>query len=97
MFSHDGSRIATVSIDGSARLWDGISGRLLDALGQESVGLKLADIAADERDREINSVFSHDDRFLATTSLDHMIRIWDVDRASLLTAIQGPHGPGRAR
>ena len=92
MFSHDGSRIATVSIDGSARLWDGISGRLLEVLGQESVGLKLADIAADKRDREINSVFSHDDRYLATTSLDGMIRIWDVDRGSLLTVIRGHTG-----
>ena len=40
-FSHDGRRIATVSLDGSARLWDGESGRLLDVLGQESPGLKL--------------------------------------------------------
>ena len=40
-FSHDGRRIATVSLDGSARLWDGESGRLLDVLGQEFPGLKL--------------------------------------------------------
>ena len=92
MFSHDGRRIATVSLDGSARLWDGSSGRLLDVLGQESAGLKLADIAADERDQEMNSAFSPDDRFLATTSLDGTIRIWDVDRASLLTTIRGHAG-----
>ena len=44
IFSHDGRRIATVSLDGSARIWDGKSGALLDVLGQETPNLKLADI-----------------------------------------------------
>ena len=91
-FSHDGRRIATVSLDGSARLWDGESGRLLDVLGQESAGLKLKDVASDERDQEMNTAFSRDDRFLATTSLDGTTRIWDVNHASLLASIVG-QGP----
>ncbi|WP_292430722.1 AAA family ATPase [Mesorhizobium sp.] len=89
MFSHDGRRIATVSLDGSARLWDGISGRLLDVLGQESSGLKLSYMGPDERDQEMNSVFSQDDRFLAAASLNGTVRIWDVERTSLLTTIVG--------
>ncbi len=91
-FSHDGRRIATVSLDGSARLWDGASGKLLGVLGQETPGIKLASVAADDLDQEMNSVFNRDDRYLATTSLDHMIRIWDVDRASLLTTIKAHTG-----
>ena len=91
-FSHDGRRIATVSLDGSARLWDGESGRLLDVLGQESPGLKLQDVASDERDQEMNAAFSRDDRFLATTSFDGTTRIWDVNHASLYATIVG-QGP----
>ena len=89
VFSHDGRRIATASLDGTARLWDGISGRLLGVLGQESSGLQLSYMAPDERDQEMNSVFSQDDRFLATASIDNAIRIWNVERASLLTTIIG--------
>lgn len=89
MFSHDGRRIATVSLDGSARLWDGISGNLLGVLGQESSGLKLSYMGPDERDQEMNSVFSQDDRFLAAASLNGTVRIWDVERTSLLTTIIG--------
>jgi WD40 repeat protein len=88
-FSHDGRRIATVSLDGSARIWDGKSGTLLDVLGQESPDLKLSDIGPDDSDQEMNSAFSPDDRLLATASMNGPIRIWDVGRASLFATITG--------
>lgn len=87
-FSHDGRRIATVSLDGSARLWDGNSGVLVDVLGQESPNLKQSD-AGDDRDQEMNSAFSPDDRLLATASINGPLRIWDVGRASLFASITG--------
>ncbi|GLS24284.1 hypothetical protein GCM10007874_73060 [Labrys miyagiensis] len=90
-FSHDGHLIATVSLDGTARLWDGVTGKLLNVLGEESAGLLLTDTPA-LRDQETNSAFSHDDRLLATCSIDGTVRIWDVEHASLLTAING-RGP----
>ncbi|WP_192356027.1 adenylate/guanylate cyclase domain-containing protein [Mesorhizobium mediterraneum] len=89
IFSHDGRRIATASLDGSARIWDGKSGILLDVLGQETPNLKLVDIGPYNPDREMNSAFSPDDRLLATASIDGPIRIWDVGRASLFTTITG--------
>ncbi len=90
-FSHDGRRIATVSLDGSARIWDGKSGVLVDVLGQEAPNVKLADIASDYRDQEMNSAFSPDDRLLATASMNGPLRIWDVGQASLFTTIAGHH------
>jgi WD40 repeat protein len=87
-FSHDGRRIATVSLDGSARVWDGNSGRLLEVLGQEFPNLKLSDIG-DNRDQEMNSAFSPDDRLLATASVNGPVRIWNVARGLLFTTIGG--------
>ncbi|WJI38725.1 winged helix-turn-helix domain-containing protein [Mesorhizobium opportunistum] len=88
IFSHGGQRIATVSLDGTARIWDGALGTLDDVLGQEVSGLK-PDIDTDERDVEMNGAFSHDDRFLATASINGPIRIWDAERASIVTTIAG--------
>ncbi|RWD30268.1 winged helix-turn-helix domain-containing protein [Mesorhizobium sp.] len=88
IFGHGGQRIATVSLDGTARIWDGVLGTLDDVLGQEVSGLK-ADIDTDERDVEMNGAFTPDDRFLATASVNGPIRIWDVERASLVTTIAG--------
>src|SRR5262249_38753176 len=59
--------------------------------GQETPGLKYADLGTDLRDQEANSAFSPDDRFLATPSIDGAVRIWDVGHASLFTTISG-HG-----
>ena len=42
-FSHDGRLVATVSIDGTARLWDGVTGKFISSLGAESSGLRTTD------------------------------------------------------
>ncbi|MBE1706491.1 MULTISPECIES: winged helix-turn-helix domain-containing protein [Mesorhizobium] len=88
IFSHGGQRIATISLDGTARIWDGSLGTPDDVLGQEVSGLK-PDIDTDERDVEMNGAFTPDDRFLATASINGPIRVWDVERASLVTTIAG--------
>ncbi|MES0183594.1 hypothetical protein NKK48_02615 [Mesorhizobium sp. C386A] len=88
IFSHGGQQIATISLDGTARIWDGALGTPDDELGQEVSGLK-PDIGTDERDVEMNGAFTPDDRFLATASIDGPIRVWDVERASLVPTIAG--------
>ena len=90
-FSHDGRLATTVSIDGTARLWDGLTGKLRSVLGEETPGLRLTDVTPYPRDQEVNSAFSRDDKFLATASVDGGVRVWDVDNASLLTSLSGHH------
>jgi WD40 repeat protein/class 3 adenylate cyclase len=91
-FSHDGRYIATVSLDGTARLWDGIFGNVRRALGQETGGLKLSAIQAADRDQEMNCAFSPDDRLLATASMQNVVRVWDVESGTEFAAIPGHRG-----
>ena len=69
-FSTDGSRIVTASRDGTARIWDARSGRL--------IGKPLSNHAG-----AINSVaFSPDGKRLITASDDETIRLWDAANAT---------------
>ena len=90
-FSHDGRLLTTVSIDGTTRLWDGVTGELRHVLGEETPGLRLTDVTPLRSDQEVNSAFSRDDKLLATASVDGGVRVWDVDNASLLTSLNGHH------
>ena len=91
-FSHDGRLVATVSVDGTARLWDGITGRFVSSLGEESGGLKLIDAKVELADQEINAAFSPDDQFLATVSMDGGVHIWDVKSGSQFAVIRSHKG-----
>ena len=91
-FSHDGRLAATVSVDGTARLWDGITGRFVSSLGEESDGLKLIDAKVNLPDQEINAAFSPDDQFLATVSLGGGVHIWDIKSGSQFAVIRSHKG-----
>jgi WD40 repeat protein/class 3 adenylate cyclase len=90
-FSHDGRLVATVSVDGTMRLWDGFSGELRGVLGKESVGLRLSDLGVEDRDQEMNCAFSPDDRLLVAASMQNVVHIWDVDSGTEMAVIRG-HG-----
>jgi WD40 repeat protein/class 3 adenylate cyclase len=86
-FSHNGQIIATVSLDGTARLWDGVTGQLRAVLGDETPGFTIDNFNMITWEQHAKSGFSSNDQLLATASVDGSVRIWDVERASLLTTI----------
>lgn len=77
VFSPDGTRIATASDDGTAKIWDAVSGvELLSMNGSESGAVWSA-------------VFSPDGKTLATTGQDHSVRLWDAGTGLQLAAFTG--------
>ena len=81
--------MATVSLDGTARLWDGVTGRFMSSLGAKSPGLTFTDANVPLIDQDTNSAFSPGDQFLATASLDGAIHIWDVEIGLQYAVIRG--------
>lgn len=66
-FSPDGRRLATVSFDGTAKLWDAVTGK------------ELATFLNGHK-KELNAVaFSPDGKTLATGGDDGEVRLWDVE------------------
>jgi WD40 repeat protein len=76
-FSPDGARIATGSWDGTAKVWDAASGRLIRTLKGHPT--------------EISSlIYSPDGRQIATGSADYTVKVWDAAGGRLLHTLKGP-------
>src|SRR5262249_44851259 len=79
-FSADSQRLATASLDKTARLWDAQSGQeLLTLKGHTGAVYSVA--------------FSPDGQRLATASLDKTARLWDARSGQELLSLQG-HADG---
>lgn len=76
VFSPDGSKIATTSDDGAARLWDVASGAPLAVL-------------TDHDGQVFTAIFSPDSRLLVTTSEDNTARLWDAASGAPLAVLEG--------
>jgi WD40 repeat protein len=70
-FSPDGRRILTASADGTARVWDAMSGKEI-ALLKAQEALKSA-------------LFSPDGRRIVTTSEDRTARVWNAESGKVIT------------
>ncbi len=90
--SPDGRLAATVSIEGSARLWDAHTGELIEVLGKET-GVDGDDVGINWTNQDMNAAFSPDGSLLATASLDGLVRIWNVGDGSEFGVLRGHNGP----
>lgn len=77
VFSPDGTRIATASSDGTARIWDAASGAELHSVIGSSSGVAWS------------AVFSPDGKILATTGQDKIARLWDSSTGMQLAELSG--------
>lgn len=82
-FSHDGRTIATGNFNGTVKLWDVGSGRLLRTLDGHT-------------DLVYKGVFSPDEKILASCSRDGKIKIWDVATGTELRTLTGHTRPIKA-
>ncbi len=77
VFSPDGTHIATGSADGTARIWDAVTGKELLAMQASTKG-------------GVRSVaFSPGGKLLATASDDNIARIWDPKTGKELLTLKG--------
>lgn len=72
VFSPDGNKIATAGVDGTAKIWDAITGEKLLVLKGTISGSSV------ESGFVWSIAFSPDSRFLATAGGDQIVRIWNA-------------------
>ncbi len=79
-FSPDGDRIASASVDGTARVWSAATGRPEWTLKGHT-------------DSVSGVAFNRDGKLLATASSDGTVRLWDAATGGALRTLHGHQGP----
>lgn len=75
-YSPDGKNIVTASVDGTTKIWDAQSGKLLYTLERHS-------------DRVVNASYSLDGKSILTASWDKTTKIWNAKNGRLIQTLKG--------
>ena len=95
-FSPRGRAVVTTSFDGTVRMWNASTGKLVRTIA-EDVTRKVRKRwtkggPIEERDLPVSFssvAFSRDGRTIATGSSDHIVRLWDYGTGGLLRTLEG--------
>ncbi len=88
VYSQDGTKIATASADGTARIWDATTGKELLSVKSVVQGTKRPGPAFEGWDGFWYATFSPDGKYLATADGDGIARIWDAGTGEELLALE---------
>ncbi|KAH7150699.1 hypothetical protein DER46DRAFT_628659 [Fusarium sp. MPI-SDFR-AT-0072] len=89
VFSSDSTRLASASDDNTAKVWDASSGACLQTLEGHSKYVRSVAFSHDSIRICTNSVaFSHDSTWLASSSDDGTVKIWDVSSGTCLKTLE---------
>lgn len=95
-FTRDGTKIVSASGDNKARIWDVETGTLLHTLESVSPSSGLSNTSSNTntnegsaRDGLTSVTISPDGRYIATGSLDRVVRLWDAETSILIASFEG--------
>ena len=89
VFSQDGTKIATTSLDGTAKIWDAATGKELLSVKSPAKDPKPSTGYFEGWGWFWYATFSPDGKYLATADGDGMARIWDAVTGEELLALEG--------
>jgi WD40 repeat protein/transcriptional regulator with XRE-family HTH domain len=89
VFSSDGTKITTASLDGTVKVWDAVTGKELLSVKSVTTGDKPSTGYFEGWGWFWYATFSPDGKYLATADGDGIARIWDAVTGEELLALKG--------
>lgn len=83
-YAATGKLFATGSVDGSIKVWDGISGRCINTFAEAHSGQEIYSIS-----------FSRNGKYLLSSGKDSIVKLWELSTSRALIAYTGAGATGK--